>query len=428
MKKVLFAAALLAAFSIPANATTCPAFTYGYVLTAAQWQACFDAKQNALGYDPVNKAGDVMTGRLVMPGSTGSRASFNLTPGAVPTSPVDGDLWTTASGIYARANGVTLQLFSPDITNITGLGTGVATALGKNIGTSGAVVLNGGALGTPSSGVATNLTGTAAGLTAGSATNAVASLNGQIGTVVHNVDRRVRGMTGSRNSGTATRLDLAADAVTFVNPTTNLAVVVSAITSKACDIATAGPAAGGRDQAGAFSSNATVNFFWIAQDGGASPALIASTASFTTGPTLPSGYTMWAPATTMVMNGSNLQIVSVRGNNVYYQAQQQVLNSGVATIETAVPISSVVPAGAMSFNIYGDINNASAGTGNQNVAIRFISGTTFMNVNVGIQVAAASAFSYYSATVPNVSQNLYYLNSAATVRADIWVLSYTVPN
>lgn len=53
---------------------------------------------------------------------------------------------------------------------VTGLGTGVATALGVNVGTAGAPVVNGGALGTPSSGIGTNLTGTAASLTAGTAT------------------------------------------------------------------------------------------------------------------------------------------------------------------------------------------------------------------------------------------------------------------
>jgi hypothetical protein len=42
---------------------------------------------------------------------------------------------------------------------VSGLGTGVATALAVNTGSSGAVVVNGGALGTPSSGTATNLTG-----------------------------------------------------------------------------------------------------------------------------------------------------------------------------------------------------------------------------------------------------------------------------
>jgi hypothetical protein len=41
---------------------------------------------------------------------------------------------------------------------LTGAGTGVITALGVNVGTAGSVVVNGGVLGTPSSGVGTNLT------------------------------------------------------------------------------------------------------------------------------------------------------------------------------------------------------------------------------------------------------------------------------
>ena len=58
-------------------------------------------------------------------------------------------------------------------------GTGVATALAVAVGTNGAPVILGGTLGTPSSGVATNLTGTAAGLTAGNVTTN-ANLTGHI--------------------------------------------------------------------------------------------------------------------------------------------------------------------------------------------------------------------------------------------------------
>jgi hypothetical protein len=46
----------------------------------------------------------------------------------------------------------------PIATGVSGLGTGASTALGIAIGTAGSVVTNGGALGTPSSGVGTNLT------------------------------------------------------------------------------------------------------------------------------------------------------------------------------------------------------------------------------------------------------------------------------
>jgi hypothetical protein len=79
------------------------------------------------------------------------------------TSPslVTPNLGTPASGTLTNCTGL------PVSTGVSGLGTGVATALGVAVGSAGAPVVNGGDLGTPSSGVLTNCTGTAAGLTAG---------------------------------------------------------------------------------------------------------------------------------------------------------------------------------------------------------------------------------------------------------------------
>jgi hypothetical protein len=64
-----------------------------------------------------------------------------------------GALGTPSSGTGTNLTGI------PISTGVSGLGTGVGTALGTNIGTAGSFVVNGGALGTPSSGVGTNLTG-----------------------------------------------------------------------------------------------------------------------------------------------------------------------------------------------------------------------------------------------------------------------------
>lgn len=58
-----------------------------------------------------------------------------------------------------RLTAVTTATITPAIGSITGLGTGVATALAVNVGTAGAIVVNGGVLGTPSSGTLTNTTG-----------------------------------------------------------------------------------------------------------------------------------------------------------------------------------------------------------------------------------------------------------------------------
>jgi len=51
-----------------------------------------------------------------------------------------------------------VKVVSTALSNSTGVGTGVVTALGVNVGTAGSVVVNGGALGTPSSGTLSSCT------------------------------------------------------------------------------------------------------------------------------------------------------------------------------------------------------------------------------------------------------------------------------
>jgi hypothetical protein len=64
-------------------------------------------------------------------------------------------LGTPSSGTLSSCTGL------PISTGVSGLGTGIATALAVNTGSAGAPVLFNGALGTPTSGTVTNLTGTA---------------------------------------------------------------------------------------------------------------------------------------------------------------------------------------------------------------------------------------------------------------------------
>lgn len=122
MKKFLLALATLFGLAGPALAQSgCPAITTGAVLTAAQWQSCFTAKQNVIPYTPVNKAGDTMLGRLTLPSATTLSASLNIPHGAAPISPNNGDVWTTSAGMFVRINGSTVgPLVGPGGTSFAG--------------------------------------------------------------------------------------------------------------------------------------------------------------------------------------------------------------------------------------------------------------------------------------------------------------------
>ena len=95
---------------------------------------------------------------------SGSISLTTQVTGVLPTANGGTNLssFTSGGAVYASSTSVlttgTLPVASGG-TGITSFGTGVATALGINVGSAGAPVINGGALGTPSSGTLTNATG-----------------------------------------------------------------------------------------------------------------------------------------------------------------------------------------------------------------------------------------------------------------------------
>jgi len=120
LKRILFPILALLALAAPAAAAPCPwPFSYGQVLTTAQWNYCVGLAVNALP-----TSGGSMTGPLITAPSTINGAGFNIPAGIAPTAPNNGDMYDTLSGLFAYVNGQWVGPF-PGTSATKGLGTSV---------------------------------------------------------------------------------------------------------------------------------------------------------------------------------------------------------------------------------------------------------------------------------------------------------------
>lgn len=237
--RLILAAALLVIGVSPVFAQSNPGLAYGQVPTAAQWNSYFSVKQDLLGYTPLNSAGGTMSGKLNTVASSTTVAGFNLPAGSAPTIPVNGDLWTTSSGLYVRINGSTVGPLG------SGGGSGCTSA-----GALHNILYDNGSGGCLSDTLA-NLTngalslgisGTAGSVAFGNATSGVITVQpvtGALGTVTLSLPDATDTLVGKATTDTLTNKSISGAANTLTN-IANAALTNSAITINGTSVSLGG--------------------------------------------------------------------------------------------------------------------------------------------------------------------------------------------
>lgn len=119
------------------------------------------------------------------PGGLNTQVQYNNSSsfGGITGATSDGTTLTLVAPVLGTpASGNLSNCTAYPVASLSGLGTGVATALAVNVGTDGAFVVKAGALGTPSSGTLTNCTGLPVGGVSGLGTGVATALAVNVGT------------------------------------------------------------------------------------------------------------------------------------------------------------------------------------------------------------------------------------------------------
>ena len=187
--------------------------------------------------------------------------------------------------------------------------------------------------------------------------------------------------------------------------------------SKTVNTATAGPAANGRDQAGAFAINTWLYVYYMAKADGTVDTTI-SLAPPTIGPTLATDYLYWAFATAVFYNASSqLEQIYARGRRVWYNPAKTLLNNSTSSGEESLDCSGLIPPIALESHL------ALHGYDGTAPRLRVVTGREFTPV--------LSSFGLYvldqAVSLPYVGSTLYFYGTAGYAHS-VWLHGYTVPS
>ena len=323
-----------------------------------------------------------------------------------------GALGTPSSGTLTNVTGL------PISTGLTGTGTGVLTALAVNVGTAGSFVVNGGAFGTPSSGTLTNATGlpisTGVSGPGTGVETALAVITGSAGALVVN-----GGALGTPSSGTLTNATGLPVSTGLSGAGTGVLTALGVNTGTAGAFVVNGGALGTPSSGTLTSATGLPISTGISGLGTGVATGLASNATGSGGPVLATSPTITTPGIVGVTNGGN----ATAGNVGEYISSTVLVGSAVAlTSNTATNVTNVsLTAG--DWNCEGNVAINPAGTTTTFYMVAWISSNSAVLPTIpnggSYTASAAAAPAGFSQSLPTGTIRIS-VSTTTTVFLETW--------
>jgi hypothetical protein len=337
---------------------------------------------------------------------SGTYAVWTVNVGGIATGtlPTDGAAGTVLTKATSANYDTVWSTPSVAVGGITGLGTGVATALAVNVGSAGAPIVLNGALGTPSSGTVTNLTGTAS-----------ININGTVGATTPTTGAfTTLNASGLTRVGTATTADALSDVLIATSATTQRGLTIQGKASQTASLLRIVESTNNAANNGwQFDANAV---YWAG--GGVTGGYLNQNLMITQ----PGFFYKWNSSTTNVFSAATFSLgPTVAGSKILAigNGTQFDTSGGISCAQIILDktITAAGTTGAQTINkSSGAVNFAAAASSlvvtnslvTVNSVIQLTVGTNDTTMRSAIAVAAAGSFTIYPTTAPTAETRVNF--------------------